>query len=279
VSSRKLRVADAGALGAATRRAFRLRTALTLAIALLLAAAIVLAARGRGTAAAPVAPAGRSTEIVLDVSGSVSDDSYALMRRVLDRLARGRGRIGLVVFSDSAEEALPPGTPPSQLIPFARAFRPQLPGTSPTAYRPPNRDPNPWYPNFSGGTKISAGLATARQAIARDRARATVLLVSDLGDAPSDRPALRRQLAGLGRDGTPLRVIPLPNALANDRRWFTQLEGPEPFAATLPAPAPVRAAQAASSVPVWLAVVAGMLALALAAEALAGQSLRWGAAR
>jgi hypothetical protein len=276
----ELRIADAGALGAATRRAFRLRLALTLAIALLLGVAVVLAARSRGSAATTVAPTGRSTEIVLDVSGSVSDDAYAFMRRVLDRFAHSRGRVGLIVFSDSAEEALPPGTPPSQLVPFARAFRPTpLPGADPTAYRPPNRDPNPWYPNFSGGTRISAGIAAARQAIARDHARATLLLVSDLGDADTDRSALRRELAALGQDGTPLRVMALPNALTSDRQWFTHLEGTEPFSAALPAPVPVHVSQAPSSVPLWLAVVAGLLALVLAGEALAGQSLRWRVAR
>ena len=59
---------------------------------------------------------------MLDVSASISADTYSRIGATLSSLARSGGRYGLVVFSDQAYEALPPGTPASDLRPLVRYF-------------------------------------------------------------------------------------------------------------------------------------------------------------
>jgi hypothetical protein len=276
VSTRLLPVADAALLHPATTRSRRLRAALSVASLLLLGAAIVLAARSPSQAAAGAAGGGASTEIVLDVSGSVDSSSRAA-GAALTRLARGGGRAGLILFSDTAQETLPPTTPVAQLLPFARAFAPAKRSTA-RPY-PPQFDSNPWRPSFSGGTRISAGLAAARAALRRDRGHGSVLLISDLGNPVTDAGATKRQLIALDRAGIDVKILPLPNALSADLRWFRRLEGPARFEHPLPARQPRRPATEAFGFPLALAGAATLLALVLAADQLAGRSLRWGAIR
>jgi hypothetical protein len=108
----------------------------------------------------------------------------------LRSLSRSRNPVRLILFSDWAEEALPPGTPGLRLAPFARIFsRPGHATGNENGSPPPAEEANPWYPSFSGGRRISEGVAAAREAIQRDTADARVLLISDLGDAPDDRSA------------------------------------------------------------------------------------------
>src|SRR5204863_428213 len=105
-SNRALGLGLAAGAGAAL-----LAAGILAALAILLAAAIGLAGRSKAATRAPVAATGGSTtEVVLDVSGSVGDTTYAFTESTLTALARS-GNVGLVVFSDTAEEALPPGTP------------------------------------------------------------------------------------------------------------------------------------------------------------------------
>jgi von Willebrand factor type A domain len=279
---RQLPVADAPLLGGAARRVRLVRAVLIGALALLVAAAVVLAARARAQGA-PAAPAatGRTTEIVLDLSGSVGGSTFRVASNALGKLAASRSPVGLVLFSDTAEEALPPGSPPAELRPFARILTPraQRP-SSETLSRPPTYAPNPWYPSFTGGTSISAGLAAARQALERDHVRGRVLLISDLGDTPDDRPSMRRELVALAQAGIPLKVLVLPNAFSSDLLWFRSLEGPGKVQAALPAPAaPTPRPVVHTGFPLSLAVAAVLLALALGAFELLGVSLRWGAAR
>ena len=66
--------------------------------------------------------------VVLDLSASISTDTYARIGATLDELADTGGRYGLIVFSDTAYLALPPGTPAAEL----RAVR--------TPLRPPRAD-------------------------------------------------------------------------------------------------------------------------------------------
>jgi hypothetical protein len=148
------------------------------------------------------------TEIVLDVSGSVGGGTFGFTAHALGRLSRG-GPIGLVVFSDTAEDALPPRTPAAQLEPLRRLFRP-LKDPPLVPYPPPLlRYPmSPWYASFSGGTRISAGLAAARKALIRDHVGARIVLISDLGDASDDLSRMKRELVGLEHAGIELRVMP-----------------------------------------------------------------------
>src|SRR5207253_1502264 len=80
-------------------------------------------------------PSGKSPVVAIDMSWSVSYDNYAEIERELADLVGSGRRIGLVLFSDVAYEALPPGTPASELRPYLRFFRTR--GT-----------PNPWQDSF-----------------------------------------------------------------------------------------------------------------------------------
>ena len=126
---------------------------------------------------------------MLDVSASISTDTYSRIGGTLPRSRDSGGRFGLVVFSDQAYEALPPGTPAADLAPLVRYFTlPQQtqPGFAPTF------PPNPWRATFSAGTRISAGLELAHRIALEDKPRRpTVVLVSDLDDDPSDLHAAR----------------------------------------------------------------------------------------
>jgi hypothetical protein len=279
MSTRMLPVADAPLLKGAEARERRVRVVLALVAVLLLAAATLLAARSTGPSPATAGSGGGPvTEIVLDVSGSVGDSSSGFAGKTLARIGRSGGRIGLILFSDSAEEALPPGTPAAQLLPFARSFTPVKKKPLTTPPTGPEHDSNPWHPSFTGGTRISAGLTAGIEALRRDGARGTALLISDLGDAPSDFARVKRLLLRLDEAGIGLKILPLPNALAGDVKWFKRLAGPGGFKQPLPIRTAVRARTGPSSVPLALAAVAALLALVLAAHELAARSLRWGEA-
>jgi VWA domain-containing protein len=279
IERRTLPIADAPLLDRPARRTLVIRNGLTAALALLFASAVVVADRGRsGTAAPAAAAAGRTTEVVLDVSGSVGGSSYAATEAALRRLSRSPGRIGLIVFSDSAEEALPPGTPPAELASLLRFYTPVQPPQSSESLRPPTRyATNPWYPSFSGGTRMSAGLAAARRALRRDRVHGQVLLISDLGDAPSDRGALKRELVAYASGGLELRVLALPTAYGSDVKRFRQLLGAQAVRTSVPPPPPAapRGGSRRESFPLALALLAVLIAGALAANELLAVSLRW----
>jgi hypothetical protein len=131
----------------------------------------------------------------------------------------------------------------------------------------------PWYASFSGGTRISTGIVAAHEAMRRDHVHGRIVLISDLGDAADDLPTLRRELVRLAQDGIDLKVMPLPNTFDRDLRRFHRLEGPR----VTDVPLPPRVAQheaARATVPIALAAVGVLLALALAANELFGVSLR-----
>jgi hypothetical protein len=171
--------------------------------------------------------------VVLDLSTSVERTKYRRIQRVLRSLAMTGSRVGLVVFSDSAYEALPPGTRGEELMPLLRFFPvPREPRSREEAERTARRTfgiTTPWAGTFRGGTRISTGLREARVMIDRDRLPdPSVLLVSDLDDAGVDRPALTQELIRYERNGIDLRIVPLfPNA--EDRALFGQILGPEAF--------------------------------------------------
>jgi hypothetical protein len=179
--------------------------------------------------------------VVLDLSTSVDAQKSQRVYRVLQSLADTEGRIGLVVFSDSAYEMLPPDTRSEELRPLLRFFD-QGPvgfggpggfggrrGANPAGRRARAREESPWSLAFRGGTRISTGLAEARQVIAREGDRSlSVLLLSDLDDSGFDTAALTEELTTYERDGIRLRVIPLFPA-QEDRRLFTAVAGKNVF--------------------------------------------------
>jgi len=218
---RPIPMAEAASFGAVARRTAVVRWALALALLALLVTAI-LAPRGRSASERLVQP-GTSGIVVLDLSASISQDTYSRIGATLDELTRSGGRFGLVVFSDVAYEALPPGTPAAELRPLIRYFAIERPRTAGFA---PTFPPNPWSASFSGGTKISAGLDLALS-IASQRPlgrRGSVLLVSDLADDSNDVSRMTATVLELRRRGIPLRVVAL-NPNVDDRALFARLLG------------------------------------------------------
>ena len=157
-------------------------------------------------------------------------------------------------------------------IPFCRTIKkgfppPSAPGRRRCRRRFPREAP-------------AIGLAAAQTALQREGLHGTALLISDLGDAPSDNPKVRRQLFRFNRAGITLKILPLPNALSIDVTWFKRLVGPEGFAQPLPAARTDRPGSArAARFPIALAAVGALLALLVAAHELTARSLRWGEAR
>ncbi len=230
-------LADAGALRPAARRTLIVRAVLA-GILLGLVVATVLVSRHPHTRTIVALPAHSSAIVVLDVSASISADTYARIGATLSSLSRSTGRYGLVVFSDQAYEALPPGTPAADLQPLVRYFT--LPPTKGPGFAP-SFPPNPWERVFSAGTKISAGLELAHTIAFQDRLRKPVaVLVSDLDDDPQDLPRLVTIMLALKRDHIPLTIVGL-NPSEADTALFKRLSGGAPVvqAGTLGAgPAP-----------------------------------------
>jgi hypothetical protein len=215
------------------RRTRRTRLALASAALALLAACFYLA---RSLDVLPTTYFAESTGgiLVLDLSTSVDAVKAQRAERVLRSFAETEGRVGLVVFSDSAYEMFPPDTRSEELRPLLRFFegprrRPNAPRFGrrggDRGVRRPRELETPWSLSFRGGTRISTGLAEARHVIERQGDRSlSVLLLSDLDNSGFDSSYLTDELVTYRRAGIDLRVIPLfPGA--EDRDFFEQLAG------------------------------------------------------
>ena len=227
-----LTTSAASELEGVARRTRWLRWALAAAAILALAVALSLA-RGADVRPTSYFASGSGGIVVLDLSTSVESTKYRRIQRVLRSLAMTGSRVGLVVFSDSAYEALPPGTRGEELTPLIRFF--------PVTREPRSRDEvernaqrsfgiaTPWSGTFRGGTRISTGLREARLMIERDAiAEPSVLLVSDLDNSGIDTPVLTQELIRYEQSGIDLRIVPLfPNP--EDRQLFGRTTGPEKF--------------------------------------------------
>ncbi|HET7567385.1 MAG TPA: hypothetical protein VFJ91_05295 [Gaiellaceae bacterium] len=275
-----LPLADAPALLPAAQRTRAIRLALTAALLGLVALAYLLAPGGDPRA---LAAGGRGTVVVLDVSGSIDDDSSSRgIRKALDRelaAAGPHGRFGLVLFSDTAFEALPPTAPASAIESYRRFFVP-LPKRRRVG-RPQGQPflglsypTSPWSLSFTGGTAISSGLVAARAALRRAGMHGgRVVLVSDLADAATDARALRRTLTAYAHDPSlQLVVRMLPSDVPGRTRIYRRLLG----AQVLHAPGAALAERAPGRpAPLWLLASAAAVALALAAHELLSVPLRW----
>jgi hypothetical protein len=203
---RAIALADAGALWPLARRTAIITGALAAAAVLAVLLALIVARRpveaGRG-----FVPNDGETVIVLDVSASLSADTFSREGAALERLARSTGRLALVTFSDSAYEALPLGTPARELLPVAKLFTLT---TTPQTGAAPTLPINPWTNTFTGGTRISAGLDLARDILERAGShRGRVILVSDLADDPLDILNLTASMLRLYRLGIGIRAVAL----------------------------------------------------------------------
>lgn len=239
-------LADAHGLGRHARRTALVRIALA---AMLLAALAVEVSFGRETEKRrQVAfPGAKSGVVVLDVSASIGLPGPRFTMP-LRHLAETRQDFGLVLFSDTAYEAIPPGTESAELTAFIRRFSPPAgpcrtppgwscpPGTrrmSAVEARKPRMRPearrDPWLESFRGGTRISTGLSLARAILEREgMTQRGVLLVSDLNNSFFDLPSLNRELIEYRRAGIPLHIVAL-SPFRDDRSYFRQLLGSEAF--------------------------------------------------
>jgi hypothetical protein len=263
----------AGAAGLATfaRRTRALRIGTAVALVALAVAAILLGRHPR-VHELHFLPAGSNGVVVLDLSASISSDTYSQIGTTLRDLVRTRGRYGLVVFSDTAYEALPPGTPAESLSPLVRFFTlpPQrVPGVAPTF------PDNPWTRSFSAGTRISKGLDLARSVIIGSHlSHPSVLLVSDLDDDAGDLPALASVAEAYKREHILLNVVAL-NAAADDQARFEQFIRGSGMLTQGRLPNEPTTQAGGARFPTWLAAVAIVLAMLLAANELAFARLTW----
>jgi len=210
--------------------------------------------------------------VVLDLSASISADTYSRIGETLRQIVRRGGRYGLVVFSDVAYEALPPGTPASALQPLVRYFTllPAIKGEQPTF------PTNPWSNSFTSGTKISAGLGLALELLDTNRIKhPAVVLVSDLADDNSDVPQLQGVLGVYKAKKIPFTIVGL-NAAPNDQAVFTDLLGQDVsvLQGALPGENPT-AGTATAKFPSRLLILTILVAALLAANELRSARLRW----
>lgn len=262
-----IRLADAPALRRFARRTVAVRAALA-AAAVGLVVGVVLLDRHPRSRTIQLLPTHASAIVALDLSASISADTFGGIGRTLADLARSGSRFGLVVFSDTAYEALPLGAPSSALAPLVRYFT--LPKQTTPGYAP-TFPVNPWQATFSAGTRISAGLALAHDlAVAQPGRKPTVVLLSDLDDSPGDLARLTAVALSYRRDGIPLQVVGLNTSLA-DAAFFQRLLGPGnaviPFDVNVQTPPP----RTQGLLEWWL------VALVVLAAAVLGAGELWGA--
>jgi hypothetical protein len=216
-------VADRARFGRPRFRTDAVRILLLLALAGTFAL-LFLVARSAGAGRAAVFPQGTKTGVIaLDMSASMSGAVYARVATTLKGIIAANQSVGLVMFSDTAYELLPPNSPPgalSQFIPFFVPLR--YYGTTPVFGQAP-------WDMFMGGTRIGPGLAMAEQALRRAGVtHGAILLVSDLDDADADAPLLEQEAVRLKQDHIPVRIVPLFSA-PHDKAQFAGLFGEEAF--------------------------------------------------
>jgi hypothetical protein len=218
-------LADAAAFDTTARRTTVLRLALAVAIAALAAVCLQLA-RGLDSQPSSYFAGGTNGVIVIDFSTSIDPGKYGRIARVLRTVTETSQPVGLVAYSDSAYEVVPPGTRGDVLRPVLRFYERPAPRGRGFFNRFPD---SPWSGTFRGGTKISAGLRVARETLEREHVlNGSVLLVSDLDDSPFDIAALTQEAVRYRSAGINLRLVPLfPSR--EDREMFTRLMGRRAF--------------------------------------------------
>jgi hypothetical protein len=250
------------------------RVALGVVLAALVLAAAA-SARHPHSSAQPILAANTGGVVVLDLSASVTSDTYSRIHQSLQELVARGGRYGLVVFSNDAYEALPPGTPASALQPIVRYF------TLPTSTVPgeqPSFSRNPWSESFTSGTEISRALDLARSIELSNHVRhPAVVLISDLADDPNDFQRLDTVLNEYQVEGVKLRVIAL-NADPNDLKRFQGLidRASSIIPAALSGANPGALRPPHSTFPTLLVALTIVVAVLLGANELRAARLSWG---
>jgi hypothetical protein len=252
-------------------------------VRLVLAAALVAAAVGAlvtapGAEGRRFLPARSVGVVVLDLSSSVQPTTYFLIEEELKELVASGQRFGLVLFSDVAYEALPPGTPSSELRPLLRFFTPKNYRTIPTDALGNALGRSPWEQWFSGGTSISSGLQQAERMLeAQHVRRGAVVLVSDLADDPTDLGRVASVVVSYQQNKIPLSIVAL-NPSQDNLRFFQNLLGDPALLtqATLPKGEEAHGTVAiAGGFPAGLAACAAALLVLLAANEWWAEPLRF----
>lgn len=269
-------------LARGVRRARLVRAALPAALAAILAAAAFTASRGPETATAAAPPSGPNLVVALDVSASLAGQQSHAIAAHLRRAATAAADsgAGLVLFSDSALLALPPGTPARELARVADHVtrRPssmpvQIPDAAVAAMTPGGWGLPAAWDAFSAGTRIATGLRRAREVLA-PLGGGEVLLVSDLYDAPDDRRALDRELAAYAADPRlELRLAPVA-ALPSDLERFERAGATVGRPAVPEGSSTTASSHATAATTVALVVLAAAAALALGAHELLAVPVR-----
>jgi hypothetical protein len=280
-SGPRIPLSDVAGLTRALRRTRLIRIVLGIGLLLCGAAAFALALDLR-EGRRGFLPAGSNGVIVVDVSASITPESYRQIYHVLDDASKTGERWGLVLFSDNAYEALPPGTKGAAIAPFAGLFRPlrrgQFASPDSTVSVGDVRFPtSPWAEDFTAGTSISSGLVLARRILERDRLEnPAILLVSDLATAQSDLPNLREALTDIVRGRIGFRVVALSPA-PHDKKFFDSVLQRE--VVDVAPPSTVSRAEAEtvgdSTLPAALVVVCVLLLAGLTANELWCGRLAW----
>jgi hypothetical protein len=212
----------------ADARAFRARANFTravlgaiAAVAIAAAMGVLLVSRSSHSQTFLSLPRNANLVIVLDLSASISSDSFSRIGATLRSLSRTDDRVALVVFSDEAYEALPPGTPAADLAPMVRYF--ELPKQRVPGFLP-SFPTNPWSRTFTGGTAISSGMELAISIATSQRRPPEVMLISDLDDDPGDLGTLAAASVVAKHDRVPIRIVGL-NPSPGDIAYFRAIFG------------------------------------------------------
>jgi hypothetical protein len=262
-------LADLGLLRRPLLRTTATRLGLLVALAALAAISIWRATQLSANALSFL-PHRSSTILVLDQSKSVYLSGYREIAGLLDAFAQADAPVGLIMFSDTAYELLPPDSHGSELRPLLRYYTPTKGGAK-SLPSGPQFIRTPWDISFSAGTKISGALQLGERLLKRERVQhGTLLLISDLDTADTDLPTLAKTLTQLRTSPTVnLRILAL-HPDPGPRRFVENIVGKKPFiSGTGLAARHVDATQrfqAAS--PLWLVIPALLLLAAVAANEL-----------
>jgi hypothetical protein len=253
---RAIPLADLRELRLPLLRTAVVRVGLALLLLALLAGAWAIVRDDDPAAGSSLIPGGEGGVIVMDLSASIGSTPHLRTANALRYVQQSRQSFGMVLFSDVAYEAVPPGTASTEMASFMRHFgrarlypcirrgsRPCPGGT----YQVPEDTPwdeynrlveaatrggsrvNPWSGNFRSGTRISRGLETAYEVLRRDgRSGLGILLISDLDDSQFDVPQLTQTLIRFERENVPLKIVGLRPA-PDDREVFRRLLGDDAF--------------------------------------------------
>jgi hypothetical protein len=253
---RAIPLADLRELRMPLLRTAIVRFGLALLLLALLAGAWLLVRDDDPSKSAALIPGSEGGVIVLDLSASIGSTPHLRTANALRYVQQTRQSFGMVVFSDTAYEAVPPGTAFTEMAPFMRHFgRVRLypcirRGSRPCpagSYEVPQDTPweeynrlveaatrggsrtNPWSGSFRSGTRISRGLETAREILRRDGSSSLgVLLISDLDDSLFDVPQLTQTLIRFKEEKIPLKIVGLRPA-PDDRELFRRVLGDDAF--------------------------------------------------